>query len=399
MSAGSTAAASSPAAAPAGKPQRLLSLDAFRGITILGMILVNNPGSWAPGYRYAPLDHAAWHGWTPTDFVFPFFLFIVGASLSYSLRKYRDGDQVAPAVYVRIVRRAVVLFLLGVGLALFGNAWDYASGAKPTMGLDTLRILGVLQRIALVYLVASLIVLHMRLRGQLALAAAILLGYWACLAWLPDRGDHASNLSPQGNFVRVVDLAVLGANHMYTQAAEEQTEPEGLLSTLPAIVTALMGYWSGLVIQQQGAAWRTVTTLAAGGLLAAAVGLAWDQAFPINKKLWTSSFVLFTGGLGMIGLGLCLGLFDVARWRRLAHALAVVGVNAITVFVGAGLLGRVLESTKVGALTTQDWLFARGFTDHIQDPKLASLGFALCCVAFWWLVAWLMSLRGWAIRV
>ncbi|MCC6493109.1 MAG: DUF5009 domain-containing protein, partial [Pirellulales bacterium] len=324
---------------------------------------------------------------------------IVGSSLAYSLRKYREGDAVAPAVYVRIVRRAVVLFLLGLGLALIPKIWDWAAGTKPSVGLDTLRILGVLQRIALVYLVASLVVIHVRLRGQFVLAAALLLGYWALLAWLPNPHDYQANLSPEGNVVRVVDVAVLGENHMYTQAQTEKTEPEGLLSTLPAIVTSLMGYWAGLMIQRRGASGRTVALLLACGVAAAAAGLAWGEVFPINKKIWTSSFVLFTGGLGMISLGACLALFDVAGWRRLAQPLAAVGVNAITVYVGAGLLGRALIGLHVGTMTAEEWIFARGFAEPIGDPRLASLAFGLANVALWWVVAWAMSRRGWTIRV
>ncbi|HEX6962425.1 MAG TPA: heparan-alpha-glucosaminide N-acetyltransferase domain-containing protein, partial [Lacipirellula sp.] len=270
--------------------QRLLSLDAFRGATILAMILVNNPGDWSN--LYWPLGHAAWHGWTPTDLIFPFFLFIVGTSLAYSLRKYRELGGATPELYARIIRRTCTLFLLGVGMALFGHACDRCFGDEETLALGRLRYLGVLQRIALVYFFASLIALKIRVAGQVVLAATILLGYLALLAWFPSSGDYPSNLSPAGNVVRQVDLQVIGADHMYTQAEREKTEPEGLLSTLPAIVTALLGYWTGLVIQRRGANWHAIIILFACGLALAAVGLLWNQIYPINKKLWTSSFVL-----------------------------------------------------------------------------------------------------------
>jgi len=380
------------------KPQRLLSLDAFRGLTILAMILVNNPGSWDAGMRYAPLDHAEWHGWTPTDLIFPFFLFIVGTSLAYSLRKYRQGATAAPEVYARILRRTAALFLLGVGMDLFDHAWEFCSGNADSLQLETLRYLGVLQRIALVYFAASLIVLHMGLREQVLLALALLLGYLALLAWFPSRDNYATNLSPEGNIVRIVDLNVVGASHMYTQAQTEKTEPEGLLSTFPAIVTSLLGYWAGQFIQRREPRWQTVLMLIACGLALAAVGLAWDTVFPINKKLWTSSFVLLTGGLGMVGLALCLTVFDVLDARRLARPLEIVGVNAITVYVGAGLMARLLESIRVGDQSTRAWIFENVFADNIAEPKLASLGFAAAMVAFWWTVAWAMAHKGWTLR-
>ena len=397
--------------ATASKPQRLLSLDAFRGITILAMIMVNNPGTWST--MYWPLGHAEWHGWTPTDLIFPFFLFIVGTSLAYSLHKSIEMGGATPEVYARIVRRTCILFLLGLGMGFFGHAWDYLSGKKDSLDLETLRYLGVLQRIALVYFFASLIVLKLSVRSQVALSITILLGYWALMAWLPNSNNYATNLSPAGNIVRVVDLKVLGADHMYTRATSQKTEPEGLLSTLPAIVTALLGYWAGRYIQHSyasrskssrgvhppGPTLQTVCLLIAAGAAIAAIGLAWGQVFPINKKLWTSSFVLLTGGLASVGLGLCLAVFDVAGFRRLARPFEIVGVNAITVYVGAGLMARILGSTHVGELTTQQWIYKHLFTDHIANLKLASLGFALLFVAFWWLVAWAMSLRGWSLRV
>src|SRR3972149_4613061 len=252
-----------------GGGQRLLALDAFRGLTIAAMILVNNPGSW--GDLYWPLDHAPWHGWTPTDLVFPFFLFIVGTALAYSLRKYRDGAGVAPAVYGRIARRPAVLLFPGWLPGLLLRSISYASGAAATLDLATLRLPGVLVRIALVYLATSLVVLHTSFRTQIALAATLLLGYWALLAWLPNPGDYQANLSPDGNVAKVVDLALLGESHLYTQAQREKTDPEGLLSTLPAIATALLGYWTGLAIQRRGITGGAVARLVSAGVACFAV--------------------------------------------------------------------------------------------------------------------------------
>lgn len=383
------AADSAPTTARGG---RLLSLDVFRGLTILAMILVNNPGG---DPVYWPLDHAEWHGWTPTDLIFPFFLFIVGTSLAYSLRKYRDGARIAPAVYWRIARRTALLIFLGWMPYLLLRTIDVAHG--KTFDLSHLRFFGVLVRIAIVYFFASLIVLHIPLRGQFAFGLAILLGYWALLAWHPEHDNYQKNLSRQGNVVGLVDRALIGTNHMWS--GDRVTDPEGLLSTLPAIVTALLGYWAGLFIQRRGVNYRTVALLAACGLALAAIGQGWHIYFPINKKLWTSSFVLLTGGLAMIVLAGCLMKFDIWGWRRLARPWEIVGINAILVFVLSGLLGILLARTHVGAETTHGWLYHSLFTSWITDPKLASLGFALMIVTFWWFVCWVMSRLGLAIRV
>jgi predicted acyltransferase len=399
-----------------GASQRLLSLDAFRGATILAMILVNNPGSW--DHLYWPLAHAQWHGWTPTDLIFPFFLFIVGTAMAYSFRKYCELGGGTPELYARIIRRTCALFLIGLAMAFFGHACDRCFGNETDLGLDHLRYLGVLQRIALVYFFASLIVLNMGVRTQVILSIAILLGYWALLAWTPTTSDYEGNLSPTGNIVRSVDLKVVGAEHLYTQATTEPTEPEGLLSTPPSIVITLIGYWAGLFSQRRrttseanavtqasrgvyppGPTWQTIAVLIACGLATAAVGQLWHEVFPINKKIWTSSFVLLTSGLATASLGLCLAIFDIAGFRRLARPFEIVGLNPITIYVGAGLLARFLASTHVGKLTTEEWIYKELFTDYIADPKLASLGYALLNVAVWWLVAWALVRRGWVFRV
>jgi predicted acyltransferase len=374
-----------------------LSLDVFRGLTIVGMILVNNPGNW--GSIYWPMEHAPWFGWTPTDLVFPFFLFIVGTSLAYSLRKYVHGAEIDAAVYWRIVRRTIVLVLLGLGMGISYRVFNYLFGDAAAISFSNLRYPGVLVRIALVYFAASIVVLHLGVRAQAVLAAALLLGYWALLGWLPNPHNYQANLSPEGNMVRVVDRAVLGENHMYTRAQEEKTDPEGLLSTLPAIVTALLGYWTGLVIQRKGTNGRTVALLVGLGVVCFAVGWGWGHWFPISKKLWTSSFVLLTGGLAMVVLALCVLKFDVWGWRRLARPWEIVGVNAIFVFVASGLLAQLLGIVKIGGTSAHAWLYSHLFTSWITDPKLASLGFALATVAFWWLVLWAMSRRGWSVRV
>ncbi len=401
MASGRQSPPSQPSASSSGRT-RLLSLDAFRGLTILAMILVNNPGKW--GEQYWPLVHAPWHGWTPTDLVFPFFLFIVGTSLAYSLRKYRDGQRIESAVYWRIARRALILIFLGLLPGILVRVSDYLFGVATTLNFSTLRFPGVLQRIAVVYLIASLVALHLPLRAQAALASVLLLGYWALVGFLPHTSDYESNLSPDGNVVGLVDRAVFTPRHMYTYDAEtgtleEQTDPEGILSTLPAIVTTLLGYWTGLAIKRHGLRNETVLVLLACGAICAILGLAWALAFPINKKLWTSSFVLLTGGLAMQLLAVCILIFDVwGRWR-LARPFEIVGVNAISVYVAAGLTATLLNKISVGSMSAQHWLYNTLFASWITDPKLASLGYALAIVVFWWLVAWIMWRLGITIRV
>jgi len=377
--------------------QRLLSLDVFRGLTILAMILVNNPGSWSN--LYGPVAHAPWHGWTPTDLIFPFFLFIVGTSLAYSLRRFVADGQIDQTVYWRIFRRTFLLILLGLLLNFSGEIFRYLLGQSEAIDLSNLRVPGVLQRIALVYCAASLIVLHLNRRAQVVLAVVLLLGYWGLCGWMPNPDDYQQNLTNTGNFQRIFDQAVFGANHLYTQGRSEPTDPEGLLSTLPAVVTTLLGYWTGLLIQRGSPNRRTVGMLVAGGLVCAAVGLAWDLAFPINKKLWTSSYVMLSGGLAMISLAVCLWLFDVAGWRRLARPFQIVGVNAIAVFVASGLMGRFLVTYQVGEVSLKAWLYSNLFADHLADPRLASLAYAASVVAFWWLILWALAARGWSIRV
>jgi len=414
---------------------RLLSLDAFRGLTILAMVMVNNPGSW--GAMYWPLMHADWHGWTPTDFIFPFFLFIVGTSLAYSLRKYvgdaaptgiervarsatpKQNPPLAPpykggevridrSVYTRIVRRTALLIFLGWLPSLLFRTIDYFNGTADSFDLAHLRLPGVLVRIGIVYFCASMIVLHTRVRGQVVLGVVLLLGYWGLLAWLPNPHDYASNLSRDGNVVGLVDRTLMGLDHMYR--AGGNTDPEGLLSTLPSIVTSLFGYWTGLFIQRRGVNYKLVAALLLAGIALAAIGQGWHELFPINKKLWTSSFVLLTAGFAMVVLAGCLLKFDLWGWRRLARPFEVVGVNAILVFVGSGMMSTVMSRLQIGGTSAHDWLLDKIYHaatscaaslgwEWMSDMKFTSLCYSLVIVAFWWLVCWIFARLGWQLRV
>jgi predicted acyltransferase len=387
---------------------RLLALDVMRGATILAMILVNNPGDW--GKLYAPLAHASWHGWTPTDLVFPFFLFIVGIAMAYSFRKFEDSSIRRGPALRKVIQRTMVLIFLGLLLNSSGRGLGLIFGESSGLSLGTLRLPGVLQRIALAYFGASLIILFFGTKLRIAIGAVLLIGYTAMLLLLSRSTPFEERLTPAGNIVRVVDLAVLGPNHMYTQAKSELTDPEGLLSTLPSIVTVLMGFGVGKLLQTSRPANQKIVLLFAIGALVAIVGQLWGLldpslgGMPINKKLWTSSFVLLTAGLGSAALAVCLWLFDVIgekspELKRVGTAFQVVGVNAIFAFVASGIGARLFSMIPWGDSNLRDAYFQTVFVGPLGDTEFASLGFALSVVAFWWLVLWAMWKRGWIWKV
>lgn len=365
------------AASPAeARPPRLRSLDVFRGITIAGMLLVNNPGSW--DHVYEPLDHAPWNGWTPTDTIFPFFLFIVGVAMTFSF-----GGQLARGVspgrvFARASRRSAILFGLGLLLAAF-----------PYYDLDLghLRIMGVLQRIALCFLLASAVYLFVPRRAQPWLAAAVLLGYWAAMTLVPVPGHGAGDLfTKDGSLAAYVDRAVFGTGHLW--AAAKTWDPEGLLSTFPAMVTVLLGIFAGRWMRSERAPAERATGLFFAGNALMAAGLVWNPAFPINKNLWTSSYVLFMGGMAMVGLAMCYWLVDVKGVRRWSRPFTVFGMNAIAAFFLSGVFARLLNLVKVpggtaGSEPVKAWLYANAFATWL-DPLNASLAFAIAFVLLWW---------------
>lgn len=358
-------------AAPASA--RLLALDVFRGATIAAMVLVNNPGAW--NAVYPPLQHAAWHGCTPTDLIFPFFLFVVGVSITLSRRaRLRD-------VLVRTLK------LLGLGLFM---------AAFPAFDLAHSRWPGVLQRIALCYLLAWLVQRRLGPRGQAGVVVVLLLGYWAALTLVPLPGGLAPNLDVGTNLAAHVDRLLLDG-HMWRQT--RTWDPEGVLSTLPALATTLMGVLTGGLLAQHRAPRDTLRVMLLAGAVAAGVGWAWSAVLPLNKNLWTSSYALFTGGLALIGLGLCYWLLDVRGWRAWSAPFVTFGVNAITVFVASGLVAKLLARTQLaGGVNLQQHLHGLLFASWLP-PRLASLAYALATVAFWYLVLRTMQARGWQWKV
>jgi predicted acyltransferase len=346
---------------------RLVSLDAFRGATIAAMILVNNPGSW--GAVYWPLEHARWHGWTPTDLVFPFFLFMVGMALNFSRKiAFREA-----------LRRAAILFALGLFMAAF-----------PFFHLASLRIPGVLQRIAVCYLAAWLVRRATGAWGQAIAAGTLLAAYWLLMTRVPVPGGMAPNLEPETNLAAWIDLQLLGG-HMWKQT--KTWDPEGVLSTLPAIATTLLGSLAGIWIRSARSGNARTAGLLGSGVVLTALGLAWGLAFPINKSLWTSSYVLLTAGLAAYLFGLFYWLADVRGHRAWTGPFVTYGRNAIFVFVASGLLAKTLALVTVGGVTLQAHLH-RALFEWWLAPHAASLAFALATVAFWYAVLRAMDRRG-----
>ena len=363
---------------------RVASLDAFRGATIAGMILVNNPGSW--GAIYSPLAHAEWHGWTPTDLVFPFFLFIVGVSITLALSRRAEAAGARRDLYLKILRRSAVIFALGLVLAGF-----------PGYDLSAIRIPGVLQRIAVCYLVASVVFLNTRWRTQAVVAAALLLLYWSLMVLIPAPGFAAGDLSVEGNLAAYIDRAVLG-RHTW----KPLYDPEGILSTIPAVATTLAGVLTGHWLRARRPELEKVAGLFVVGAACVVAGWAWGFFFPVNKALWTSSYAVLTAGLALQSLAVCYWLVDVKGYRRWATPFLVFGSNALIIYFLSELFSNVISSVTVaragGASDLKTAVYESVFASW-ASPKLASLLFALCVVLLWLGVAAVLYRRRIFIKV
>ena len=359
-------------------PQRLDSLDVFRGLTIAAMILVSTPGSWSA--VYAPLDHAAWHGWTPTDLVFPFLLFAMGAAVPFALARRRGAPR---RVQRHVLRRATILFALGLVL----NAIE----TPPPIDWATFRIPGVLQRIALVYVAVTWMTDRLSLRAQVAIVASALAGYWAAMTWIPVPGVGAGVLTPEGNLASFIDRALLG-RHLLTPLYD----PEGLLSTVPATATAMGGVFAGDWLRAPPAHDRTARIFAAGGA-AAITGLAWGRVFPINKNLWTSSFAMLAAGMAALTLATCHWILDVRGWRRWSRPFAAFGRNPLAAYSLSVGLDSILTRWVVGdGASLKSELYHRLFAEWLQPccgAEAASLTYAVAYVVLWTVVMLQMHRR------
>jgi len=334
------------------------------------MVLVNNPGTWRA--VYAPLRHAEWHGLTPTDIIFPFFLFIVGVAIPLS----------RPSV-PRVLRRAAIIF--GLGLLLNG---------VPSFDWATIRIPGVLQRIALCYLVSALLFARTSWRTHASVTAALLLMYWAALTLVPVPGYGAGDLSPDGNLAAWLDRVVLGPHVLRLTRVYD---PEGILSTVPAIATTLLGVLTGQWLQSGRAARTIAVGMTLAGAVAVLVGAAWGVVFPVNKALWTSSYAVLTAGLALLALAACYAAIEIRGWRRWAAPFVVLGVNALMLFFLSTLVARVLTLIRVDGSTLQRTIFERGFAPWAA-PASASLAYAVVYLLAWWGVMWLFYRAGVRLR-
>ncbi len=373
---------------------RLISLDVFRGITIVGMILVNNPGSWS--HVYDPLLHAKWHGWTPTDLVFPFFLFIVGVAVVLAFEKRLSKGIERRDLVPKILRRTVILFLLGLFLAGYPFL-TFSPEFGLSESLTSIRIPGVLQRIAICYLVVSFLYLFTSTRTMVIVSAVLLLGYWLVMKVIPVPEYGAGVIDePAATLAAYLDRLVLG-DHLWA-GTQRLWDPEGILSTLPAIVTTLLGVWAGRVmISPRGTVDRAVTLFAYGVLLIIA-GYVWNWFFPINKGIWTSSYVVFTGGQAFAFLGLCYYFIDLKGYKGWSEPFVAYGVNAITVFVMSGVLARTLSIIRVGDQSLSAFLYDNVFA-ALLPPKPASLAYAVVWIIGWYLVLLVMYRRKIIIKV
>ncbi|MGQ4583225.1 heparan-alpha-glucosaminide N-acetyltransferase domain-containing protein [Lysobacter sp. F60174L2] len=347
---------------------RFQSVDALRGLTVAAMLLVNNPGDW--GHVYAPLLHSQWHGCTPTDLVFPFFLFIVGVSIALGVvpRRQAGGDRgrLQCAVLWRAAR------IVGLGLLLHLVAW-WLSDAEH------FRPWGVLQRIGLCFAVVGVLALHTRARVQWLCFAVLLIGYWGLLGW-------TGGYEPWTNLASRIDAGMLGPHaYLFDAATGRGHDPEGLLATLPAVATTLLGLRAGDWLRH-----RQVRRLWLAGLAALALGALWSPLFPLNKNLWTSSYVLWTGGWAMLALAACHALVDLRGWPALGRSF---GANAIAAYAGSALMVHVFA-----ALGWWEPVYRIGFSGWMAPrfgPYLPSLAFALAFVALWWGIVRWMDRRGW----
>ncbi len=445
---------------------RIVSLDVFRGMTIAGMVLVNNPGTWSA--IYGPLKHAEWHGITPTDYIFPFFLFIVGVAIPIALSK-RIETGITRDVYFKIVTRSVLIFALGIlmsaipffnfaetqipwllkvlivlsySAALFLYLWDKTIPALIVAGVTaaivtgfflagsvvapyniaTMRIPGVLQRIAVCYLVVSLIYLHTNWKQQSVIGIALLLLYWLLMTIVPVPGCEVWTVDDKAcNLAAWLDRTILTEAHMWRSA--KVFDPEGILSTIPAIVTTISGVLTGTwllrkdkgerikyndpensAVRSPHSALEKALGLFFAGTVLLAVGWSWSLVFPLNKSLWTSSYVVYTSGLALLTLAFCYYVIDIKGYKRWAKPFVIFGVNALALFVFSGIMARLMGMIRfAGPDGKEIYASAVDLQQHLSfvscSPLNASLAYAVSYILFWLFLMWLLYRRRIFIKV
>ncbi len=377
--------------------KRLLSLDVFRGLTVAFMILVNNPGSWS--HIYAPLEHAPWNGWTPTDLVFPFFLFIVGVAISLSFSKHRETGEDRKALTRKVIRRTILIFAFGLLL----NGWPFGIPFNAQMAKEwdiwfffrrwtDIRIFGVLQRIALAYCAAGLITLYLPKVRDRMLAGLGFFALYEILMRVPlVTGWGAGDFTLQHSFERWLDLTLLGEHHVW-HGQGLPFDPEGIVSTLPAVVTVLLGVFVGDIIRKDWKHSDKLSSIFTLGVLFYFAGNILSPWEPINKSLWTVTYVLMTGGLAMIMVVFASWIVDVKGWVKWAKPAIVFGSNPLVVFVGSGLLARTLYMIRWtradGTLISIKGLLYNNWVVPYFTPINASLTYALVNIIFWTIILW-----------
>ncbi|NNK10038.1 MAG: DUF1624 domain-containing protein [Flavobacteriaceae bacterium] len=360
--------------------ERIVSVDIFRGLTIALMILVNTPGTWE--YIYPPLRHADWHGYTPTDLVFPFFLFIVGTSIVFAYRNKEPN----PATYKKISIRTLKLIGLGLFLGAFTISFPFFKD------FSEIRFPGVLQRIGVAFFFAAVIFLNFNWKVILGITIAILAGYWIWLGFIPINGDVPTFDRAPNNWANYVDLQVFGS-HMY----KEDYDPEGLLSTLPSIASSLLGIFTGLLLISKRAKKELMLLALGAGMLL--LGYLWDLAFPINKALWSSSFVLVTAGWANIFLSLIYYLTDV-KGIQFGSIFRYTGANAITLYFLSSFITKIFYSVQIEeGLSLHGWLYKNIYVHSFLSGELSSLLYGLSVTGFYLLLALFMYRRKIFIKV
>jgi predicted acyltransferase len=380
--------------------QRYYSLDVFRGATVALMILVNNPGSWSN--IFPPLEHAPWHGCTPTDLVFPFFLFAVGNAMAFVMPKFQEKG--TAFFFKKVVKRTILIFAIG----LFLNWSPFVKWSNNELVLkpwESIRILGVLQRIAICYFFASIAVYFFKVRGAFVFSAVLLLSYWL-LCWFSNVADP---YSLQGYFGTAIDKSILGETHMY-KGEGLPFDPEGLTSSLAAIVQVILGYLVGQYIQQKGKTYEMLSNLFVAGIVLLLAGFCWDMVFPINKKIWTSSYTIYTTGLAIVSLATLIYLIEFKQakgvWSKFFN---VFGKNPLFIFVLSGFLPRVVALFRINDglnpegkpiyLSAFSWFYKYVCKDISTDLRVGSLVYALIMIAFYWLIVYVMDKKKVYIKV
>lgn len=370
--------------------QRFTALDVFRGMTICFMIIVNTPGDG--GTTFSPLLHAKWHGFTPTDLVFPSFLFAVGNAMSFVMPKWEGLKQ--SQVLGKILKRAFIIFLLGYLMYWFPFMRRDAAGSIINFPFESTRVFGVLQRIALCYGIAALIIYYCKQRTAIILGVLFLFAYWGLLYIFSNAVDP---LSLEGNAVLRIDTWLLGENHLY-HGEGIAFDPEGLLSTLPGITNVIAGFVVGKYIQQKGKTYETLTVLLLGGVVLMFLAYSWGLHFPINKKLWTSSFVLYTVGLDCIIIAAIIYVIDFKQKTGWTYFFEVFGRNPLFIYLLSELAAILLYFFRVDQNTTvYQWIYTHIF--QYAGNYLGSLLFAVVFMLLCWLVGYFLDKRKIFIRV